>query len=269
MQRLRIAVFGAGGRMGQKIVSILKSDSTFELVGCIEHKGYEHIGRDVGEIVGIGITGILFSDSLSHNKDYDIIIDFTNPDSAITNINNAIDRIKGAVIGTTGFSAEQKDIIRRYAQKIPIVLSPNMSIGVNVMFKAIKMVAEILKDEYYDIEIIEAHHRFKKDAPSGTAIKMAEIVAKAHGNDINKVGVYARKGIIGERTREEIGIQTIRAGDIIGEHTVIFGGIGERLEIIHRAQSRDNFAIGAVKATKWVAGKPASLYNMEDVLGIK
>ncbi len=172
------------------------------------------------------------------------------------------------VIGTTGLSPEQMERIKELSKGVRCVFSPNMSVGVNVMFKIVQEVTQVLGPEY-DIEIFEAHHRLKKDSPSGTAAKLGELIAKASGRDFDQVGVYGRKGMVGERTKEEIGMQVIRAGDIVGEHTVLFGGIGERLEIIHRAHSRDNFARGAVRAALWVVNQPNGLYDMQDVLGLK
>ncbi len=172
------------------------------------------------------------------------------------------------VIGTTGFSKDQIEVLRSLSGEIPLVMAPNMSVGVNLLFKVLKDVARVLGDDY-DIEIIEAHHRMKKDAPSGTALKMAQVIADALQRNLDEVGVYARKGIIGERTKQEIGIQTVRAGDIVGEHTVLFGGLGERIEITHKASSRDTFARGALRAAMWVADRKPGLYDMQDVLGLK
>jgi 4-hydroxy-tetrahydrodipicolinate reductase len=172
------------------------------------------------------------------------------------------------VIGSTGFTADEMDRVKELAQKTRCIVSPNMSVGVNVMFKVLEFVAGILGDDY-DVEIMEAHHNLKKDAPSGTAMKMAQIISGKLSRDLEQVGVYARKGLIGERTKTEIGIQTLRAGDIVGEHTVMFGGNGERLEFIHRAHSRDNFARGAIRAAKWIVDKRNGLYDMQDVLGMQ
>jgi 4-hydroxy-tetrahydrodipicolinate reductase len=172
------------------------------------------------------------------------------------------------VIGSTGFTAEEMKRARELADSVRCVLTPNMSVGVNVLLKVLADVAGILGDDY-DVEIVEAHHHLKKDAPSGTALKMAQVIAESLGRDLDQVGVYSRKGMIGERTKPEIGIQTVRAGDIVGEHTVIFGGMGERLEFIHRAQSRDNFARGAIRAALWIVGRENGLYDMQDVLGLK
>jgi 4-hydroxy-tetrahydrodipicolinate reductase len=172
------------------------------------------------------------------------------------------------VIGTTGFTAQETDELRRLARQVPCVFSPNMSVGVNVLFKALAEIAKTLGDEY-DIEVIEAHHRLKKDAPSGTAMKIAEVLAQAMNRDLGQVAVYARRGMIGERTRNEIGVQTIRAGDIVGDHTVLFGGMGERIEVTHRAHNRDAFARGALRAAHWVATQPPGLYDMLDVLRLR
>src|SRR5262249_14438283 len=175
---------------------------------------------------------------------------------------------RAMVIGTTGFSTSELDEVRTLARQVPCVCSPNMSVGVNLIYKVIAEMAKTLGDEY-DIEVIEAHHRLKKDAPSGTALKIAEILARAVNRDLNHVGVYARKGMIGERKKGEIGIQTIRAGDIVGDHTILFGGVGERIEVTHRASSRDTFARGALRAARWVVKQPPGLYDMMDVLGLR
>ncbi|HEB76676.1 MAG TPA: 4-hydroxy-tetrahydrodipicolinate reductase, partial [Nitrospirae bacterium] len=188
--------------------------------------------------------------------------------STIQNLRAASEKGKAMVIGTTGFSKEDLQEISALVRSIPCVMAPNMSVGVNLLFKVLRDVATVLGDDY-DIEIIEAHHRMKKDAPSGTAIRLAEVVAGALGRNLDEVAIYARKGLIGERGRKEIGIQTVRGGDIVGEHTVMFAGTGERIEIVHRASSRDTFAAGAVRAALWVYGRSAGLYDMLDVLGLK
>jgi 4-hydroxy-tetrahydrodipicolinate reductase len=262
-------VTGAAGRMGSRIINIINETEGIRLVGATEQRGSKFIGKDSGETAGIGRNGISISDDIAGAiKDCDVLIDFTSPASTMEHLYAAAEEEKAIVIGTTGFSKEQLDKIKDISKEARCVLSPNMSVGVNVMFKVIKDVAAIIGEEY-DIEIIEAHHRMKKDAPSGTAVKMAEIAAGSLNRDLSKVGVYERKGNIGERKREEIGIQTIRAGDIVGEHTIIFGGLGERLEITHKAQSRDNFARGAVKAAMWIVNKPHGIYDMQDILGLR
>jgi 4-hydroxy-tetrahydrodipicolinate reductase len=198
----------------------------------------------------------------------DVLIDFTLPEASLDHIRECAEHGKPAVVGSTGFSKEQLAEIGKYAQKIPCVVSPNMSIGVNLCFKILEEIAKTIGEDY-DMEIVEAHHRMKKDAPSGTAMKMAQVIAHAVNRNLDQVGVYARKGMIGERSKKEIGIQTLRAGDIVGEHTVMFAGKGERIELTHRAHSRDTFAAGAVRAAKWVVGKKPGLYDMQDVLGLK
>jgi 4-hydroxy-tetrahydrodipicolinate reductase len=198
----------------------------------------------------------------------DVVINFTNPKTSMESLEFAKERGLAIVIGTTGLSPEQTERVKDLSKSVRCVFSPNMSVGVNVMFRIVQEVAQVLGPEY-DIEIFEAHHRLKKDSPSGTAVKLGELIAKAIGRDFSKVGVYGRKGMVGERTKEEIGMQVVRAGDIVGEHTVLFGGIGERLEIIHRAHSRDNFARGAIRAALWVVNQPNGLYDMQDVLGLR
>jgi 4-hydroxy-tetrahydrodipicolinate reductase len=190
------------------------------------------------------------------------------PEASLEHIRTCAELGKAAVIGSTGFSPDQLSKLAKEVQKIPCVLSPNMSIGVNLCFKILAEVAKTIGEDY-DMEIVEAHHRMKKDAPSGTAMKMAQVIAQAVNRNLDEVGVYARKGMIGERSKKEIGIQTLRAGDIVGEHTVMFAGKGERIEITHRAHSRDTFAAGAVRAAKWVVGQKPGLYDMQDVLGLK
>jgi len=197
-----------------------------------------------------------------------VLIDFTFPEASLANIKLCAELGRPIIIGSTGFTGEQLDEVGEFVRKIPCVLSPNMSIGVNLCFKILEEVARTIGGDY-DMEIVETHHRMKKDAPSGTAIKMAQVLAKAVNRNLEEVGVYARKGMIGERTNKEIGIQTLRAGDIVGEHTVLFAGIGERIEITHRAHSRETFAAGAVRAAKWIVGRKPGLYDMQDVLGLK
>lgn len=266
---VKAIVTGAAGRMGSRIINIINETEDVALVGATEQRGSRFIGKDSGETAGVGKNGIFISDDIARFiKDCDVIIDFTSPASTMEHLYAASEEKKAIVIGTTGFSNQQLDKIRDISKETRCVLSPNMSVGVNVMFKLIKNVAAIMGEEY-DIEIIEAHHRMKKDAPSGTAMKMAEIAATSLKRDLSKVAVYERRGDIGERKKDEIGIQTVRAGDIVGEHTVIFGGLGERLEITHKAQSRDNFARGAVKAAKWIVNKPNGIYDMQDVLGLR
>jgi 4-hydroxy-tetrahydrodipicolinate reductase len=223
----------------------------------------------MGDGLGLGKTGVIIEEDLAACIEKgDVVIDFTHHESSLKHLEMAVEKKRAIVIGSTGFSVDEAKKIRELASNTRCVLAPNMSVGVNVMFKVLEYVAGILGDEY-DVEILEVHHHLKKDAPSGTAVRMAQIIAEKLNRDLEKVGVYARKGMVGERTRTEIGIQTLRAGDIVGEHTVMFGGIGERLEFIHRAHSRDNFAKGAIRAAKWIVNQPDGLYDMQDVLGLK
>lgn len=265
----RIAVAGAAGRMGGRIIALSKDYKGLELIGAFERKGHKDVGRDAGEVAGIGPIGVRIAEDIEAViPDADVIVDFTQTSSTLLHIRAASARGKAMVIGTTGFSKDEMEEIKKLSSQMPCVLSSNMSLGVNLLFKVLGDVARALGDDY-DVEIVEAHHRLKKDAPSGTALRMAEAIAAALGRNLDDEAVYARKGLIGERTRKEIGIQTVRAGDIVGEHTVIFGGLGERVEITHRASSRDTFARGALKAALWLYGRNPGLYDMLDVLGLK
>jgi len=264
---IKVIVAGAAGRMGGRIIHMLEGVSGLELAGAFEKTGHPAVGQDIGEVVGLPRKGITVAGSLAEVLPQgDVLIDFTHPEVSLEHLKQAAG--KAVVIGTTGFSAPQMVQIMEAAQHARVVLAPNMSVGVNLMFKVVADIAQILSSGY-DVEIVEAHHRLKKDAPSGTAMKLAQVIAAALERDLDQVGVYERKGMIGQRTDAEIGIQTVRAGDIVGEHTVIFGGIGERLEIIHRAHNRDNFARGAVRAAAWIVNQPQGLYDMQDVLGLK
>ncbi len=265
---VKIAVAGAAGRMGSRITALSREYDGLELAAAFERKGHKDIGKDVGQIVGIGDTGILLADSLEPMIGaVDLIISFTTVEASLEHLRLASAHGKSIVIGTTGFSKQDMEEVAEHTKRIPCVMASNMSLGVNLLLKILADIARVLGDGY-DVEIIEAHHRMKKDAPSGTALKMAQVVADALNRNLDDVAVYARKGIIGERTPKEIGIQTIRAGDIVGEHTVIFGGLGERIEVTHRVSSRDTFARGALRAALWLHGKPAGLYDMRDVLGL-
>ena len=266
---IKAIVTGAAGRMGGRLVALIRESTALSLVGAVESKGHVSIGEDAGEVAGSGAAGIPISDDLSAViGQAEVVIDFSTPAATLQHVRLAAERRRAIVIGTTGFSAQELAELRALAKPIACVLSPNMSVGVTLLFKVIAEMARALGDDY-DIEVIEAHHRLKKDAPSGTALKMAEILATAVGRDLQEVGVYARKGLIGERTRGEIGIQTIRAGDIVGDHTVLFGGMGERVEVTHRVQSRDTFARGALRAARWAVKQPPGLYDMQDVLALR
>ena len=263
---IQAIVVGAAGKMGGRLIHMIKESPAIVLSQAVERPDHPWIGKDIGEVTGLGRIGITLEPRM-RKGDGDVIINFSTPQASMESLEFARENGLAAVIGTTGFSPEQNIRIKELSKDIRLVLSPNMSVGVNIMFRLVQEVARILGNDY-DVEIIEAHHRMKKDSPSGTAIKLGELIAKSLRRDIHQVGVYGRKGIVGERTKEEIGIQAIRAGDIVGEHTVIFGGLGERLEITHRAHSRDNFARGAIRAALWVMDQPNGLYDMQDVLGL-
>jgi 4-hydroxy-tetrahydrodipicolinate reductase len=239
------------------------------LAGAIESKGHHALGEDAGEAAGSGKIGMPITDDLAGLLEKgEVVVDFSVPEATLNHLRAVALQRRAMVIGTTGFSAAELEELKSLARQVPCVCSPNMSVGVNLLYKVIGEMAKILGDDY-DIEVIEAHHRLKKDAPSGTALKMAEVLARAVNRDLNQVGVYSRKGLVGERRKQEIGIQTIRAGDIVGDHTVLFGGMGERIEVTHRASSRDTFARGALRAARWVVRQPPGLYDMMDVLNLK
>jgi len=266
---VKIAVAGAAGRMGSRITALSKEYEGLQLAGAFERKGHKDIGKDIGTVIGTGDTGVKLADNAESIIDnVDLIISFSTVEASLEHLRLASSKGKAIVIGTTGFTKDALKEVSELTRKIPCVMASNMSMGVNLLLKVLQDIARVL-GEGYDIEIIEAHHRMKKDAPSGTALKMAQVIADALNRNLDEVAVYARKGIIGERTAKEIGIQTLRAGDIVGEHTVIFGGLGERIEVTHKASSRDTFARGALRAALWCFGKPAGLYDMQDVLGLK
>ena len=266
---IKAIVTGAAGRMGCSIIRAIHQTDGIEVVGAVERDGHPLFGRDAGEVAGSGPMKVRIVYGLENILERaDVVIDFTTPQATIANMEKVTTAGKAWVIGSTGFTKEEEDNLRRLTGKFPCVFSPNMSVGVNILFRIIQDVARVLGDDY-DVEIIEAHHRHKKDAPSGTAMKMAQVVANSLGRDLSVVGKFSRHGITGERDRKEIGVQSIRAGDIVGDHTVMFCGTGERIEITHRAQSRDNFAIGAVRAAMWVVKQKPGMYDMMAVLGLK
>jgi 4-hydroxy-tetrahydrodipicolinate reductase len=268
---IKAVVTGAAGRMGSRIINVLSTAEDIRLSGAVERKGHPLLGQDSNGPAGLPAGGVLtvITDDLSTAlKSGDVLIDFTFPEISLEHIKACAEQGKPIVIGSTGFSKDQLETVRNYVQNIPCVLSPNMSVGVNVCFKVLADIAKTLGHDF-DMEIVESHHRMKKDAPSGTAIRMGEVLAGALGRDFRQVANYHREGVTGERTKDEIGMQTIRGGDIVGEHTVYFIGMGERIELTHRAHTRDMFARGAVRAAKWVVGKKPGLYDMQDVLGLK
>ncbi len=265
---IKIAVCGAAGRMGQRIIVAVK-EAGCELSGALERPGHDLVGQDAGLISGCGPLGVKISDDLNAVVEgCDVLIDFTSPKVSLKNLELCGLKKKAIVIGSTGFTPEERELAAELALDIPVIIAPNMSVGVNVCFKILKDIAKTLGDDF-DVEIVELHHNKKKDAPSGTAVRMGEVVAEALGRDYNQVARCSREGIIGERTKEEIGMQTVRGGDIIGEHTVYFIGMGERIELSHRAMTRDMFSRGSVRAAKWVVGQVPGIYDMQDVLGLR
>ena len=266
---IKTVVTGAVGRMGARIIQLILETPDMGLVGAVEKEGHPGIGQDLGEYIGLGRMDLPISADLKTAMEpADVIIDFTFHSVSLEHLRLAAAGRKPIVIGSTGFTAQETEEARTLAQSLPVVLAPNMSVGVNLLFKVVRDVALAL-GEGFDIEILEVHHKMKKDAPSGTAMKLAQVLAQARQQNLDEVAVYERKGIIGERKPEEIGIQTFRAGDIIGEHTVLFGGMGERIEITHRAHSRDTFARGALRAARWIVTQTNGLYDMQDVLGLR
>ncbi len=265
----RVAIAGAAGRMGKTLIEAVYGHEQLELaVATARADDHEVLGRDASLLAGLPPGNVVVADSLeSRVDDFDVLIDFTTPEATLGHLAVCLAAERGIVIGTTGFSDSQKRQIRDAAKKIPIVLAPNFSVGVNLVCKLLAEAARVLGDEV-DIEIIEAHHRFKKDAPSGTALRMGEVVAGALGRDLQEVAVYGREGMDEERDRQTIGFATIRAGDVVGEHTVLFAGMGERVEITHKASNRMTFARGAVRAAAWLEGRSPGLYDMEDVLAL-
>lgn len=265
----RIAVMGAAGRMGKNLIEAVGQNASVVLAAAVDRPDSTLIGADVGELAGVGKINVALSASLEEVLDaFDVLIDFTHPTVTLRNLAVCRAAGKAMVIGTTGFSAEQKLQLDEAAKEIPIVFAANYSVGVNLCLKLLDTAARVLGDEV-DIEIIEAHHRHKVDAPSGTALRMGEVVANALGRDLEKVAVYGREGQTGARERETIGFATVRAGDVVGDHTVLFAAEGERVEITHKASSRMTFANGAVRAALWLGAQPAGLYDMQDVLGLK
>ena len=267
---IRVGITGAGGRMGRTLVeAIAVSSSELRLTVALERAQSSLVGADAGEVAGLGTNGIAIGSNLeSALSDVDILIDFSVPDATIANLAVCVEKGVGMVIGTTGFTDEQQALIDAAAHKIHICKASNFSTGVNLCFELLEMAARVMGEES-DIEIVEAHHRHKIDAPSGTALSMGQVVAGALGRDLDEVAVYGRQGQTGARDKNTIGFATVRAGDIVGDHTVLFAAEGERVEITHKASSRLSFARGAVRAASWLCAQPAGLYDMRDVLGFK
>ncbi|MGD1983752.1 MAG: 4-hydroxy-tetrahydrodipicolinate reductase [Chromatiaceae bacterium] len=266
---MRIAVVGAAGRMGKTLIEAVEQAEGLDLGAATEQPDSSLIGADAGEVAGVGKRGVMISHSLTKVVDaFDLVIDFTSPAATMVHLDVCRQHGKAMVIGTTGLDETQKVRISDAAEDIGIVFAPNMSVGVNLCFKLLQVAARVMGDEA-DIEIVEAHHRHKVDAPSGTALRMGEVIADTLGRDLNDVAVYGREGQTGPRDRNTIGFETIRAGDVVGEHTVWFATEGERVEVSHKASSRMTFAKGAVRAAAWLQGRNQGLYDMQDVLGLR
>jgi len=269
MQKTKVAIMGAGGRMGQALIEAILTSQSTVLSAAIEGPDSKKVGMDVGELLGREKANVAVTNDLNAViNTFDVLIDFTRPDVTLNNVEICRNADRKMVIGTTGISAQDRKIIEQAGKDIAIVFAPNMSVGVNLCFKLLDIAARVMGDEV-DIEIIEAHHRHKIDAPSGTAIRMGEVVANSLGRNLADCAVYGREGQTGERDRMTIGFETIRAGDIVGDHTVMFAGLGERVEITHKASSRMTFAKGAVRAAQWLTAKDNGLFDMQDVLDLK
>lgn len=266
---IRIAVTGAAGRMGKTNIEAIQAADGVKLGAAIVESASSLIGADAGEVAGVGKLGVAIVGSLSEvMDDFDVLIDFTAPKATLSNLAQCAEHGKAMVIGTTGLSEAERAELTSFGGKMPVVFASNMSVGVNLCFKLLAQAAQALGDDY-DVEIIETHHHHKVDSPSGTALSMGEAVAGALGRDLRQCAVYGREGQVGARTKEEIGFVTVRAGDVVGDHTVLFATEGERIEITHKASSRMTFAKGAVRAAGWLAGKGKGLYDMQDVLSLR
>ncbi len=262
---IRICINGAAGRMGRRLVALVAEAGDLELAAALEAEGHPACGRDAGAVAGVGPLGVPITTAIKEGPD--VAIDFSEPASAVARAGECAEAGAALVVGTTGLDAGQVAQLEAISRSIPCVFAPNMSVGINVLANLVRQAAEALGLEY-DIELVEAHHRFKKDAPSGTALQLARAAAEGLGEDLDEVAVYGRKGMTGERPPGEIGIHAVRAGDIVGEHTVTFGTLGERIEFRHAAHSRDTFARGALRAARYIADRPPGLYSMQDVLGL-
>ncbi len=273
MSQIRVIICGASGQMGKMLVRLVEQESDMVLVGAIDAPNHPDLGKDAGLNAGVSQLNVSIGDDLTDVIEMgDVVIEFSAPVPTVEHLRQVAEANqrfggKSMVIGTTGSNHQQLQEIDQLAQQLPCLMSPNMSLGVNVLFKAIDLVARVLGDEY-DVEVIEAHHNIKKDAPSGTAVRISEVLANALNRNIKEVGVYGREGLVGKRSSKEIGIHAIRGGDIVGDHTVLFAGAGERLEVVHRAQSRESFAGGAIRAARWIVNAPNGLHGIESVLDL-
>ncbi len=264
----RVAITGAAGRMGRTLLSACAASESVRCTAASEYVGHTAIGQDAGELAGIGTLGVPVVADLSAYLDHvDVVVDFTTPDAMLTHVTLCQQAGKRLVIGTTGLTDGHKAALHAAASAIAIVQAPNMSVGVNLCFKLAEIAAHVL--DQADVEILEAHHRHKVDAPSGTALRLGQIIAAVRGQDLADCATYGRQGKTGERSASTIGFATVRAGDIVGEHTVLFADVGERVEITHKASSRMTFATGALRAARWLMNQPRGLFDMQDVLGLR
>ncbi|MBX9679287.1 MAG: 4-hydroxy-tetrahydrodipicolinate reductase [Gemmataceae bacterium] len=261
-----IAVNGACGRMGKRILQLAHEDKSLRIVAALDSGSHPDFGRDAGELAGFGKLGVNVTTSLPAHPAVDAVIDFSMPEGTMVALKACVERRVPIVVATTGFTVEQRQEIEAAAHHTAVLLAPNMSLVVNVLFKLVRDAAKLLKDQGFDAEIIERHHRFKKDAPSGTASHFAKVIQEVWGEDF--AIQHGREGLIGERPAKEIGMHAIRAGDNVGEHTIVFSTLGETMELVHKGHTRDAYVHGALAAAKFLAGKPAGRYSMEDVLGL-
>lgn len=266
---MKVAIIGASGRMGKTLVDAVQQTDELKLTAAIEKPESSLIGADAGEVAGIGNLGVEVVGQIEATEaNFDVLIDFTTPETTLHNLKYCLAHNKKMVIGTTGFDEAGLQLIREAGERIAVVFAANFSVGVNLTLKLLKQAAEVL-NEGYDIEVIETHHRHKVDAPSGTALRMGEVVADTLGRDLKSCAVYGREGLTGARDPQTIGFSTVRAGDVVGDHTVMFATEGERVEITHKASSRMTFAKGAARACQWLAQKQVGLYDMQDVLNLR
>ncbi len=260
---IKVAISGAGGRMGRRLLDLIAHEEDMRIVAALERPGHPSLGRDAGELAGRRKLGVAIS--VDWVDPTDVLIDFTSPEAAVVHAGEAAKRGVAALIGTTGLNDYQRQKLHECSKKVPVLAAPNTSVGVNLVFRLAAEIATTLGEDY-DIEIVETHHRYKKDAPSGTALRLAEEIAAATGRHLAEHAIYGRHGISGERSSKEIGIHSVRGGDIVGEHTVVFSTLGERVELTHRAHTRDTFVRGAIRAARFLARQDAGMYSMSDVL---
>lgn len=268
MTATRIGIVGAGGRMGRMLIEATLKDEQLVLGAVFDQPGSPTVGKSAGDLVGMASGVLVTSDVAAGLKDIDCLIDFTRPQGTLMHLELCRQAGVGIIIGTTGFEPEDKVAIAAAAEEIPVVFAPNMAVGVNLVFKLLDTAARIL-NQGYDMEIVEAHHRMKIDAPSGTALRMGEVLAGAMGRELKDCAIYGREGVTGERDPSTIGFATVRGGDIVGDHTVMFCGLGERVEITHKASSRLPYALGSLRAARFIAGRKNGLFDMQDVLGLR